>query len=60
MKTQETIEPFSEKDPMALNDSAPSTKTNLMEMSREELAKVGRNLLKLWKEIDERSAKNLN
>lgn len=29
-------------------------KTNLMEMSPEELAKVSRNLLKIWREIDER------
>jgi len=35
----------------------PTAKTNLIEMNREEIGKVARNLLKLWREID---ARNLN
>ena len=35
-------------------------KTNLLDMNREELAQASRNLLLIWKEIDDRNSNESN
>ncbi|HEY5574402.1 MAG TPA: hypothetical protein VIK64_15385 [Anaerolineales bacterium] len=58
MKTIENEDPKDLKSETTLwPEPHPTAKTNLIEMNREEIGKVVRNLLKLWQEID---ARNLN